>query len=52
VLVYDTSGPYTDPAVSIDIRQGLAECARGNGLPSAATPNSLAGLTSRFGLLA
>ncbi|WP_277749342.1 phosphomethylpyrimidine synthase ThiC [Parahaliea mediterranea] len=24
IRVYDTSGPYTDPAVSIDIRQGLA----------------------------
>src|SRR5690554_2595144 len=24
VLVYDTSGPYTDPAVAIDVRQGLA----------------------------
>ncbi len=24
VLVYDTSGPYTDPEVSIDVRQGLA----------------------------
>ncbi|MCP5162600.1 MAG: phosphomethylpyrimidine synthase ThiC [Hahellaceae bacterium] len=24
VYVYDTSGPYTDPDVSIDIRQGLA----------------------------
>jgi phosphomethylpyrimidine synthase len=24
VWVYDTSGPYTDPAVSIDIRNGLA----------------------------
>jgi phosphomethylpyrimidine synthase len=23
VMVYDTSGPYTDPAVSIDIRNGL-----------------------------
>jgi phosphomethylpyrimidine synthase len=23
VYVYDTSGPYTDPAVSIDLRQGL-----------------------------
>ncbi len=23
ILVYDTSGPYTDPAVSIDIRHGL-----------------------------
>ena len=25
VLLYDTSGPYTDPAQSIDIRKGLAE---------------------------
>jgi phosphomethylpyrimidine synthase len=25
LTVYDTSGPYTDPAVSIDIRQGLAD---------------------------
>lgn len=25
VRVYDTSGPYTDPAVQIDIAQGLAE---------------------------
>ncbi|WP_455212111.1 phosphomethylpyrimidine synthase ThiC [Kaarinaea lacus] len=25
VLVYDTSGPYTDPDVSIDIREGLSE---------------------------
>jgi phosphomethylpyrimidine synthase len=24
VLVYDTSGPYTDPAVEIDVRNGLA----------------------------
>ena len=23
LFVYDTSGPYTDPAVSIDIRSGL-----------------------------
>jgi phosphomethylpyrimidine synthase len=25
VLVYDTSGPYTDPEVTIDIREGLSE---------------------------
>ncbi len=25
VRVYDTSGPYTDPAVTIDLRKGLAE---------------------------
>ena len=24
LLVYDTSGPYTDPAVAIDVRRGLA----------------------------
>ena len=24
VTVYDTSGPYTDPAVKVDIRRGLA----------------------------
>ena len=24
VTVYDTSGPYTDPSVAIDVRQGLA----------------------------
>ena len=24
ILVYDTSGPYTDPEAKIDIRQGLA----------------------------
>ena len=23
VLVYDTSGPYTDPSVEIDVRKGL-----------------------------
>ena len=25
VFVYDTSGPYSDPSVSIDVRQGLAD---------------------------
>lgn len=24
IFVYDTSGPYTDPAVSIDVKNGLA----------------------------
>ncbi len=27
--VYDTSGPYTDPAVSIDVRKGLASVRQG-----------------------
>ena len=25
VLVYDTSGPYTDPTVTIDVRKGLGD---------------------------
>jgi phosphomethylpyrimidine synthase len=28
VLVYDTTGPYTDPTVSIDVRRGLAPLRR------------------------
>ncbi|MBX3327758.1 MAG: phosphomethylpyrimidine synthase ThiC [Nitrospira sp.] len=28
VIVYDTSGPYTDPAVTIDVRKGLAPLRR------------------------
>jgi phosphomethylpyrimidine synthase len=28
VTVYDTSGPYTDPAISIDVRQGVAPLRR------------------------
>ena len=28
VLLYDTSGPYTDPAVRIDVREGLAPLRR------------------------
>src|SRR6267143_1349617 len=28
VRVYDTTGPYTDPAVTIDVRQGLARARR------------------------
>jgi phosphomethylpyrimidine synthase len=29
VRVYDTSGPYTDPAVAIDLKQGLPKLRRG-----------------------
>ena len=25
VLIYDTSGPYTDPSVQIDVRKGLGD---------------------------
>ena len=50
VVVYDTSGPYTDPAVSIDIRQGLSAVREGWLLERADT-EQLAGPSSRFGLL-
>ena len=28
VTVYDTSGPYTDPSISIDVREGMAPLRR------------------------
>ncbi len=34
VRVYDTSGPYTDPDVQIDIHEGLGRSAQ-SGLPGA-----------------
>ena len=48
VYVYDTSGPYTDPAVKIDIRAGLASV-RGAWIEERGDTESLAGLTSEFG---
>ena len=36
IYIYDRSGPYSDPAAKIDIRNGLAGCAR-NGSPSGDT---------------
>ena len=29
VRVYDTTGPYTDPTIAIDVRKGLAPVRRG-----------------------
>jgi phosphomethylpyrimidine synthase len=29
IRVYDTTGPYTDPTIAIDVRKGLAETRRG-----------------------
>ncbi len=43
LAVYDTSGPYTDPTVRIDIRSGL-EPLRPPGSPSAAIPKTSVGL--------
>ncbi|MDP2199122.1 MAG: phosphomethylpyrimidine synthase ThiC, partial [Sulfurimicrobium sp.] len=48
IFVYDTSGPYTDPAVKIDIRTGL-DSVRGAWIEERGDTEPLAGLTSEFG---
>jgi phosphomethylpyrimidine synthase len=48
VLVYDTSGPYTDPNVSIDVRKGLADV-RSGWIEERADTEKLPGLSSEFG---
>ncbi len=48
ILVYDTSGPYTDPAVKIDIRSGLAPL-RQQWIEARNDTEPLAGPTSRYG---
>ena len=48
VTVYDTSGPYTDPAVSIDIRAGLAGL-RDNWINDRGDTRQLEGLSSSYG---
>ena len=48
VLVYDTSGPYTDPAVQIDVRKGLADV-RSKWIAERGDTEVLPGLTSEFG---
>jgi phosphomethylpyrimidine synthase len=48
VYVYDTSGPYTDPAVKIDIRQGLPAI-RSQWIADRHDTEPLAGLTSNYG---
>ncbi|NRH27905.1 phosphomethylpyrimidine synthase ThiC [Pseudomonas sp. MS19] len=48
VLVYDTSGPYTDPAVQIDVRKGLADV-RSVWIAERNDTELLEGLSSRFG---
>ena len=49
LTVYDTSGPYTDPAVKIDIRSGLAPL-RAPWIAERADSDELAGPSSRFGV--
>ncbi|MBL8513226.1 MAG: phosphomethylpyrimidine synthase ThiC, partial [Betaproteobacteria bacterium] len=49
VFVYDTSGPYTDPSVKIDIRSGLAPL-REKWIEERADTELLAGPTSAYGV--
>ncbi|MDX5373531.1 MAG: phosphomethylpyrimidine synthase ThiC [Pseudomonadaceae bacterium] len=48
VTVYDTSGPYTDPNVSIDVRQGLPDV-RSAWIEDRGDTEKLQGLSSEFG---
>jgi len=48
VTVYDTSGPYTDPAVALDLLQGL-EPLRAPGIEARADSEQLRGPSSIFG---
>jgi phosphomethylpyrimidine synthase len=48
VYVYDTSGPYTDPSVRIDIRSGLAAL-RARWIEARGDTELLAGPTSQYG---
>ena len=48
VTVYDTSGPYTDPNVTIDVRKGLADV-RSAWIEDRDDTEKLPGLSSEFG---
>src|SRR6267378_229509 len=49
LFLYDTSGPYTDPRVKIDIRTGLAPV-RAQWIEERSDTEELPGPTSRYGL--
>jgi phosphomethylpyrimidine synthase len=49
IFVYDTSGPYTDPAAKIDIRSGL-EALRAKWIAERNDTEELAGPTSKYGV--
>lgn len=49
LFVYDTSGPYTDPAVKIDIRSGL-QPRRASWIAERGDTEVLSGPSSRFGV--
>lgn len=48
VTVYDTSGPYTDPSIEIDVRKGLPEL-RQNWIEGRADTELLNGISSHYG---
>ena len=48
LTVYDTSGPYTDPAATIDLAQGLAPL-RARWIEERGDTGALSGVSSRFG---
>ena len=48
VFVYDTSGPYSDPSVKIDVRKGLADV-RSSWIEERGDTEVLNGLSSSFG---
>ncbi len=48
IVVYDTSGPYTDPAAAIDIRRGLPAL-RAAWIAERGDTAELDGLTSAYG---
>jgi phosphomethylpyrimidine synthase len=48
IVVYDTSGPYTDPAAKIDIRSGLPPL-RARWIEERGDSEALDGLTSAYG---
>jgi len=49
VFVYDTSGPYTDPSATIDIRNGLAPL-RAKWIEERGDTEALSGPSSKFGV--
>ena len=49
IWVYDTSGPYTDPSVKIDIRSGLAPL-RAGWIAERGDTEELQGPTSKYGV--
>ena len=50
VTVYDTSGPYTDPAISIDVREGVAPLRR-PWIDARGDAEELPGISSHYGRL-